>query len=196
MSYPQQQNPGQGPTGPSGYEQSGYGQSGYGQSGPGGSGYGQSGPGSGYGQSGPGAQGYGQASYGTQTPAVHVQQQPSKRSPLLGMIALGIVVICAVALSISMWTIGDGVGGLAASGALDAQDQDATTRAVQERFAGPAAIMSTAALVGTAGWVAAIVATATNRGRVLGIVGIILGVLAPIIGFVLLTTGVAAHVPA
>jgi hypothetical protein len=44
----------------------------------------------------------------------------------------------------------------------------------------PSLILSVVSLIGFACWVVSIVATATNRGRVAGIIGIILGVLAPI----------------
>jgi len=54
-------------------------------------------------------------------------------------------------------------------------------------------VVQLACLAGLAGWIVSIVATATRRGRVAGIWGIVLGIVAPIAAF---AVGIAAMVPA
>ena len=184
MTNPQypQQNPYQasgdqpqqgGWTQPSGYGQPGYGQSGYDQSG-----YQQS-----YGQ-----QGYGQPAYPTPQQAYNQGQlQPygqatQPRSPLLGMIALGVVVICTVVFAWLFWRIGQQLGPyLMGAGGTLSQDELATVLEQQLGGSGMLALQLSM-LGGIAGWITGIVATATRRGRSYGVWSIILGVLAPFIG--------------
>ena len=185
-------------TQPSGYGQSGYGQSGHGQSGYGQSGYGQSGYGqsgyeqSGYGQSGYGQQPYGQPAYPTPQQAYNGgQMQPygqvaQPRSPLLGMIALGVVVVCTVVFAWLFWRMGQQLGPfLAGAGGTLSEDELATV--LQQQLGAPGVLtLQLAMFGGIAGWVTGIVATATRRGRSYGVWSIILGVLAPFIGILAL----------
>lgn len=119
-------------------------------------------------------------------------QQPVARSPLLGMIALGGVVVCAVVLSWLTWRMGVVLGPMAAQtgGNLD---QAAMTEYLSRQLGGSGMLLLNAAtLGGFACWILGIVATATKRGRSYGIWAIILGVLAPIVALVAM---VAALVP-
>ena len=193
-------------TQPSGYGQSGYGQSGHGQSGYGQSGYGQSGYGqsgyeqSGYGQSGYGQQQYGQPAYPTPQQAYNGgQMQPygqvaQPRSPLLGMIALGGVVICGVVFSWLMWRMGAVIGPIAVSSGGNLSQDEMTQLLLNQLGASGAAALNVAAYGGIGFWIAGIVATATRRGRAYGVWSIILGILAPIIGIVMMVAALMPYI--
>lgn len=162
-------------------------QGGYSSAQPGG-GWGQQ-PGYPAGQPGypPVQQGYPQA-----PGAMPYGQQPQQRSPLLGMIALGGVVVCGVVLCWLMWRMGALVGPLAASsGGTMTQDQ-MTQELLDQLGSGGLLALNVAGYGGTAAWITGIVAAATRRGRSYGVWAIILGVLAPIIAIVMM---VAAMMP-
>lgn len=207
MTQPQDpQNPYQPPYPPQGQPQQpqyGYGQpttgqgwnpqGGYGDGGQQGAGWGQQ---AGYpGQQGyPSQQGYPpvQQGYSQGQPAMPYGQQPAQRSPLLGMIALGGVVVCGLVLSWLMWRMGALVGPIAASAGGSLTQEEATQMLMNQLGAGGMLALNVAGYGGFGFWIAGIVATATRRGRAYGVWAIILGVLAPIIGIVVM---VAALMP-
>lgn len=189
-----------------GYDQQGYGQQSYGQTQPSYGQtqplYGQTNPGYGqpaYGQPqtgydqnpGSGQPGYGQqGGYATpqqaysqgQTAAYGQVQAP--RSPLLGMIALGVVAVATVVFAWAMWRAGTVMGPVMASsgGSMTSSEM---TEMLMDRLGGSAiAAINFSVYGGIAGWITGIVATATRRGRSYGVWAIILGVLAPVIGVV------------
>jgi phage-related minor tail protein len=93
-----------------------------------------------------------------------------------------LVVVCGIALSVSTWHLGGAVGQLAVSGAFDPTNQAELQRAMMSQIGGIwTVLINGSALLGFAGWIIGIVATATKRGRAFGVVTIILGILAPII---------------
>lgn len=201
--YPQQGQPqqpqygyGQQPAGQGGWNPQG----GYGDGGQQGAGWGQQG---GYpSQQGgypaqpgypPVQQGYPAAQQGyPQSAMPYGQPQPQQRSPLLGMIALGGVVICGLVLSWMMWRMGALVGPIAASAGGSLTQEELTQVLMNQLGAGGMLALNVAGYGGFGCWIAGIVATATRRGRSYGIWAIILGVLAPIIGIVVM---VAALMP-
>ncbi|MFZ1411507.1 MAG: hypothetical protein WAS07_08620, partial [Micropruina sp.] len=216
-SYPQQ--PGSQPAGYGAPAQPGYGapaQAGYGAASQ--PGY----PPQGYGQQGYPPQGqnpapygapqqYGQNPYGNQPYAANYDPQgqlaypvgasyppiaPAAKSPLLGMAALGLVVICGVAMSAVLWQLGGLLGELVTSGQIDPNDQEGMQMMLMERV-GPLLSLGLNAsmLVGFAGWVMGIIATATQRGRSYGVWAIILGILAPIIAFTLMMVAFFPYLP-
>lgn len=141
----------------------------------------------------------GQQPYGQQ-PGMYGPSAPERRSSMLGLIGLGLVLVCAIALIASAAVLGSAFGDLMVSLGIDAQNIDEQTLANDPRF--DAFVDETAmlwllaqgaAFLGFVGWIISIVATATKRGRVPGIWGIILGVLAPIIAMII---GIATMWPA
>lgn len=164
-------------------------QSGYGQQGQPQYGYPQQGyPQQGYPQQGYPQQGY-QPGWGAVQPGAGMQKA---RSPLLGMVALGGVVICAIVLSWLTWRMGVAIGPLAVQSGGNLDQQEATEYLVQQMGASGLAMLNLSSWGGLVFWILGIVATATKRGRAYGVWSIILGVLAPVIAVVVL---VAALMP-
>ena len=138
------------------------------------------------------AQPYGQPVQGfapTPIGAYGATAAPTKRSPILGLIALALVVISGIVLSLYAWQIGSVLGAYVVSGTLSINQYNQTEIAqqiVSQLGSGFAALGSWSIGVGFVGWILGIVATATKRGRAFGVLAIILGILAPIVAFVLL----------
>ena len=119
---------------------------------------------------------------------------PAKRSPILGIIALVVVVICAVVLSMYLWQVGGIAGQVAVNGTIDTSNQAELQALVLSQLGGWSVIGSLSGFLGLAGWIIGIVAVATKRGRAFGVVTIILGVLAPIAACVAMFAAMAAYV--
>src|SRR5664280_2550309 len=106
---------------------------------------------------------------------------PAKRSPILGIIALLVVLICGVVLSVSLFRMGGLLGQLAVNGTVEISSQTQLQEEVLNQLGGIwTLLIYGSGLLGFVGWILGIVAVATKRGRALGVVTIILGVLAPI----------------
>ena len=146
-----------------------------------------------YGQQPPQApnQPYGQPQQGfiPTSPTGAYGTPPAKRSPILGIIALAVVVICAVVLSMYLWQVGGIAGQVAVNGTIDTSNQAELQALILSQLGGWSAIGGLSGFLGLVGWIIGIVAVATKRGRAFGVVTIILGVLAP---FVALGAFVAA----
>ena len=119
---------------------------------------------------------------------------PAKRSPILGIIALAVVVICAVVLSMYLWQVGGIAGQVAVNGTIDTSNQAELQALVLSQLGGWSLIGSLSAFLGFVGWIIGIVAVATKRGRAFGVVTIILGVLAPFVALGALVAAMAANV--
>src|SRR5664280_505431 len=105
----------------------------------------------------------------------------AKRSPILGIIALLVVLICGVVLSVSLFRMGGLLGQLAVNGTVEISSQTQLQEEVLNQLGGIwTLLIYGSGLLGFVGWILGIVAVATKRGRALGVVTIILGVLAPI----------------
>ena len=142
------------------------------------------------------AQPYGQPVQGfAPTPSgAYGTAAPAKRSPILGIVSLAIVVISGVILTVYLYKIGMVAGPYAVNGALDTSTQPQLVQDVMNQLGGILAALGNASgAVGFAGWIMAIVATATKRGRAFGVTAIILGVLAPIIAVVALFVALAPY---
>jgi hypothetical protein len=118
---------------------------------------------------------------------------PAKRSPILGIIALAVVVICAVVLSMYLWQVGGIAGQVAVNGTIDTSNQAELQALVLSQLGGWSLIGSLSAFLGFVGWIIGIVAVATKRGRAFGVVTIILGVLAPIAACVAMFAAMAPY---
>lgn len=174
--------PGQPAYGQQPYPQQGYGQQPYGQQ------YGQQQ----YGQQPYGQQPYGQQGYGQQYPVAYpapgyaAPEQPRK-SPLLGMIAFAVVLLSTIAGAVAMYQLmGPITDLLIASGGNtdmlnDPQLQAELTQRLATEFPLQTILLNIGFPLGLAGWITGIVAAATNRGRLWGVLAIILGVLAPVL---------------
>lgn len=119
---------------------------------------------------------------------------PIQRSNVLGIVGLLVVVLATGAVVAAAWSIGQGLGeflvDLAQTGVPrdpDALVNDPRTMAYAETAAGPIGAAVLSCIVGLVGWIISIVATATRRGRVFGIVGIVLGVLSLPLAYGVLT---------
>jgi hypothetical protein len=103
------------------------------------------------------------------------------KSAMMGIIGLVVVVVAAViffVLSVRLYTqllemLGPelAAGQVPSAGALSQQQI--------EQLSGPGAGMLGITVVGIVGLVLSIIATAQNKGRVFGIIGIVVGVIAP-----------------
>ncbi|MBA3020878.1 hypothetical protein [Propionicimonas sp.] len=98
------------------------------------------------------------------------------RSPILGVISLAFILIATALSGYGAWLFTNVIAALAMSGYSGSYGQ----AEIEAAMRWPISVIGIAGSIGMAAWIAAIVATATNRGRILGVIGIILGVLAPI----------------
>ncbi|MFV0451658.1 MAG: hypothetical protein ACK5LS_05340 [Propioniciclava sp.] len=118
---------------------------------------------------------------------------PAPRSPMLGMISLGVVVLMTVLLCVSSFQMGVGTGDfLLAYGLAASQNPDPTDPriiALGEQLTIWSYLGGLASVAGLAAWIAGIVAMARRSGRGWGLFAVILGVLAPLLGFVAVMVG-------
>lgn len=120
----------------------------------------------------PVAQPYAPTSY----PGVAVAQAP--RSKILGVVSLIFMVITTVASGVLIVMLN---AAITETARLTAHDPNAYNQSeFSATLAGYSLALVVGATVGFVCWVIAIVAAATNRGRVAGVIGIVLGVVAPI----------------
>ncbi len=203
--YPQGQYPDQGPYPQQGYPQS-YDPSAYSQEGQ----YPQSGqyvpPGQyppGYPQAGYDPHAYPQAAYG-QHPAYPAQPQwdptppPENKTP--GLVGLLIVAVSTVVLAVAMYLLGGQFGAFAVDYGIDAttnpDPSDPAIIALSQAVSGMSVLATIATVVGVIGWVVSIVATVRRSGRRFGIWGIVLGIVAPLLGVATLIAGMWPYVAA
>ena len=179
--YAQQQygQPQQQPYGQQQYGQPQYGQQQYGQQG-------------GYGQQYP-AQPYGQQ----YQPAEYQPQWPSEPEPpqakTLGLVGVAVVAICTLVVAIASYLVGASMGQFVLDYGLDSMQNpdpnDPMLIAFAQQLQGPFTAITFGTLAGIVGWIVSIIAVSRRRGRTFGIWGIILGILAPIIGVIAMMAG-------
>ena len=124
--------------------------------------------------------------YAAQPPASY--QRPQQRSSLLGLIALAVVAVTAIVGVVLAFNFGHALSSVLIATGIDPTDPNAAQqlqdnpafRQFALSNAGAVNGIGFASLAGIAGWVVGIVAAATRRGRLWGIVAIILGILAPV----------------
>jgi hypothetical protein len=125
----------------------------------------------------------------------YAQPQAAARSPLLGMIALGGVVVCAVVLCWLCWRIGALAGPVLASAGGTVTNEELTEALVNQLGGSALLALNVAGYGGFGFWIAGIVATATRRGRAYGVWAIILGVLAPIAAGIIMVAALMPYLP-
>ena len=121
---------------------------------------------------------------------------PTKRSPILGILALALVVISGIVLSIWTWRVGSVLGSYVVGSALniDASNQTEIAQQISSQLgSGFASLGGLSIFAGLVGWILGILAAATRRGRGLGVMAIILGILAPIVAVILLFVVLAPY---
>lgn len=196
--YPQAQYPAQGQYPQQGYPQS-YDPAAYPQQG----GYPQPGQ---YTQPGQYPQGYDPqayppAAYG-QYPAYPVAQPqwdttPVAENKMLGMVGFAIVAVTAIVLAVVLYLVGGEVGAFMVDYGIDvAANPDPTDPAIialSQQINGLSILATIATVVGIVGWVVSIVATVRRSGRRFGVWGIIVGILAPVLGIVAMMAGLWPH---
>lgn len=134
--------------------------------------------------------------YQQQYPSAYQQswpQEPAPQSNTLGMVGFGIVAVCTVVLAIAGYMIGSQMGQFVLDYGVDAlqspDPNDPLFIALSQRLQGVSMMAMLSSFAGIAGWVVSIIAVSRRRGRSFGIWGIVLGILAPIIGFVAMFAG-------
>ena len=180
QAYPQQ-----------GYAQPGYGQQAYAQPPADPSGY----PAAGYAQPGYGQPGaYAQAGWDQQA----YSAEPAKRSSLLGTIALAVVAIAALIVVVLGYQFGAMFGGLVGQIGLEATAEldptDPRVAALGEQLGLWSLGITFATAIGAAAWITGIVAFVKRMGRTPALWAIILGVLAPIAGFIAMVVAIMPYV--
>jgi hypothetical protein len=141
------------------------------------------------------------AQYGTTPPPTPQVQPPSAYSPydrtrkssLLGMIAFGIVIVCLVLVCVSAGPIGTVFADLVLATGTTNLDQTTLTQLLMEQAPLQVMLMNVGSTVGFGGWVTGIVAAVMGRGRLWGVLAIIVGTLAP---FIMAGVMMAAMLPA
>lgn len=148
-------------------------------------------------------QGYDPQQYGQYPPQQYEQYSPygyqqqwpqeEPRSKTLGLVGFGIVALCTVVLAVVSYLLGGQFGqfvldyGVEALENIDPSDQ--VFIGFSQQIQGLSTTGMLATFGGIAGWIVSIIATGQRRGRNFGIWGIVLGVLAPIIGIIALMVG-------
>lgn len=190
QGYPQQGAPQQGYPQP-GAPQQPYPQQRYGQ---------PAAPQQGYPQPGAPQQPYGQQPYYPTPQQAYAQSAPygqvaaAPRSPLLGMIALGVVVVSTVVFGWLMFRLGALMGPMLVTTSGSVTQSEMTNMLLQQLGASGALALNISGYAGFAGWITGIVATVTKRGRAYGVWAIILGILAPFIGIGLMIASMMPYV--
>jgi hypothetical protein len=118
-----------------------------------------------------------QPAYPMSPPPQYMPAPPPKKSPVLGFVGVGVVIVCAIVFFIAAMALYKVL--FDAMGTDTNYDFAAMPPSVQQAAMGPALGLTAASLAGLVGFIISIIATAQNKGRIFGIVGIILGVLAP-----------------
>ena len=151
-----------------------------------------------YGQQGGYGQQYPAQPYGQQyQPAEYQPQWPSEPEPpqskTLGLIGLAVVAICTLVVAIAGYLVGAGMGQFMLDYGIDSMQNpdpnDPMLIAFGQQLQGPFTAITFGTLAGIVGWIVSIIAVSRRRGRTFGIWGIVLGILAPIIGVIAMMVG-------
>jgi len=113
---------------------------------------------------------------------------PAKKSPLLGTIALVIVAVAGIGAVVTAQNLGHQL--VLTAGPDWATNYTGLTDQQVSELQSPFLIGFAFAVIGIVGWIISIVATATKRGRPMGIAGLILGIVAPIVALMVLSSSV------
>ena len=117
--------------------------------------------------------------------------QPEKRSPILGIVAFALVAIALVVSLVSLQPLVQLMSNLIIANGSTTIDSSMITQQMADQFAGPATmIFGVSPGLGLVALILGIVAMATRRGRLWGVIALILAILGPVIVFTALMMGI------
>ena len=122
--------------------------------------------------------------------------EPAQKSPVLGWVGLGLVVVCGIIYFLcakgTYDSMFDVLGtGWAATGNIP--DTSILTSDETRAIMGPIIGLAISAVAGLVGFILSIVAAVQNKGRIYAIIGIIVGALAPFSIFIAVAMSMSAH---
>lgn len=120
-------------------------------------------------------------------------QQPAPKSAVLGIVSLAMVGLATIGGALTALPIGQAYAEVIRDAGTTTIGPQDIPPALADSLAGPAAGLTALSLMGFIGWILAIIAMVTGRGRSWGVIALILGVVAP---FIILFTMAAAMMPA
>lgn len=127
----------------------------------------------------------GQPAYPQPYPVQGVLPGKGPKSPVLGIVSFSVVLLTVVISSVALAQLMEPLANAIIAAGTTQIDEEVLRDSVQAQIMANYPLqtmaLNLASPLGFAGWIAGIVATATNRGRMWGVFTIILGVLAPVI---------------
>lgn len=135
-----------------------------------------------------------QPQYQTQPPYYPTAPTPAK-SPIVGIIALAVVAIALAGSLVGAVPLAQAMGELVATtGSTTITPEDIPVSA-QQALMGPMSAVMGLSVLGLAGWITGIVAAISGRGRIWGVIAVVLGVAAPFIILLVMAAGLAPYLP-
>lgn len=120
-------------------------------------------------------------------------QQPAPKSAVLGIVSLAMVGLATIGGALTALPIGQAYAEVITIVGTTSIGPEDIPPSLADSLAGPAAALTALSLMGFIGWILAIIATVTGRGRTWGVIALLLGVMAP---FIIIFTMAAAMMPA
>ncbi|MCC6495869.1 MAG: hypothetical protein IT193_06375 [Propionibacteriaceae bacterium] len=117
----------------------------------------------------------------------------ARKSPILGWVAFGIVLVSLIVVTLSAQTIGSIMSDVVIATGSTNLDSITLAEILSEQAPLQSTMLSLGSTVGFAGWVLGIVAAIMGRGRLWGVLAIVIGTLAP---FIMMGVMMLAMMPA
>ena len=136
-------------------------------------------------------QGYAPVPY--QQSAYGAPVKKAAKSPIVGMVAFGVVMVCLVLVSLAAHPIGTVYSDLVIATGSTQVDATTLNEMLLERVPVQAMMLQIGSTLGFAGWVTGIVAAVSGRGRMWGVLAIVVGTLAP---FIMMGVMISGMLPA
>ena len=114
------------------------------------------------------------------------------KSPVLGIIGTASAVLCAVIGGVLFYQLYavmyDTYGPSIFSGGSVILDPYSLPANAMSTLMGSTVGLLIISVIGIVGWILSIVATATNRGRIFGVIGLIAGIVLPVVAIIVATS--------
>lgn len=120
-------------------------------------------------------------------------QQPPPKSAVLGIVSLAMVGLATIGGALTALPIGQAYAEVIKLVGTTTIGPEDIPPSLADSLAGPAAGLTALSLMGFIGWILAIIAMVTGRGRSWGVIALVLGIVAP---FIIVFTMAAAMMPA